>query len=100
MTAAPAIACLGLGCTSATSSSPLGIEPEEQVDEVRSALRHAAARGTLALDVADGVPIVVDGIVSVRDGGEIAEGALLLRGTAVELLESGADPGAQDPVPA
>lgn len=81
---------------------PLGIAPDEEPDEVRSALRYAAAlgpsfalvaapavSGSLVLDVTDGERVVVDvdGSVRVSDGGEVADEALVLRGTAVELLE-------------
>jgi uncharacterized protein (TIGR03083 family) len=81
---------------------PLGIAPDEEPDEVRSSLRYAAAlgpgfalsttpdaRGSLVLEVIGGERVVVDvdGSVRVSDGAAVAEGALVLRGTAVELLE-------------
>lgn len=81
---------------------PLGGAPDEEPDEVRSSLRYAAAlgpgfalvarpdaRGSLVLDVIDGEPVVVDvdGSVRVSDGGEVGGSALVLRGSAVELLE-------------
>jgi uncharacterized protein (TIGR03083 family) len=82
---------------------PVGIAPTEEDDEIRCGLRYAAAlgpgfalsttpdaRGRLVLEVADAEPVVidVDGIVRVRDGGDVPAEAVVLRGTATQLLES------------
>jgi len=80
---------------------PLQLVPDEEPDEMRASLRYAAAlgpglvlaagaagEGCLAIDVTDGSPFVVevDDTVHVRDG-EAPDDALVLRGSAVELLE-------------
>jgi len=80
---------------------PLGIDPVEEVDEIRASLRYSAAlgpalalaagaagTGSLGLDVLDGAPIAVevDDAVHVRDGAA-GPGALVLEGRAVDLLE-------------
>lgn len=82
---------------------PLGLIPVEESDEILSSLRYAAAlspafalstepdrRGALVLDIADPdarVVVEVDGHVHVHDG-PAPDGAVLLKGDAVELLEA------------
>lgn len=84
---------------------PLGIPPTEEPDEVGAALRYAAALspafalsrgaahpGTLGIEPTDGADaactVRVDGCVAVTTGAPAADEAdLVLRGTAVDLLE-------------
>jgi uncharacterized protein (TIGR03083 family) len=83
---------------------PLGIEPDEEADEVLSCLRYVAAlapsftlsvgehrTGALVIDVTDPderVVVEVDGhVVGVRSGGDAPDGAAHLRGDAVAMVE-------------